>query len=110
MALSAVQPMLMEFMDMLAERHGSGTGNVLAEIVVGPDATALAGHTIAEAFSPATGLHVMGMERASGRLEVGPPGTATIEAGDRLMLYGDHDAIARLSAKTPAGPERGEPR
>ena len=67
MALSAVQPMLTEFMDTLAARGESGeSGKVLAEIVIDEQAAGLAGRTIHEVFPPNGGLQVMGIERAAG--------------------------------------------
>lgn len=99
MALSAVQPMLMDFMDTLASRgagNASESGNVLGEIVVDEGARALVGRTLHEVFPHGGGLQVLGLERGS-RMQVGPRGDQVVEAGDRLMIYGDADAIDRLT-------------
>ena len=104
MALSAVQPMLIDFMDTLAARGGHGdTDKVLAEIVVEEEAAGLAGHTLHEVFPPNGGLQVMGIERATGGVQVGPRGDTMIEAGDRLMVYGESEAITHLSASAAQG-------
>ena len=100
MALSAVQPMLVEVFDTLTGQRGGDDGNVLCEIVVEDDAATLTGQTLAEAFPPDSGLQVLGIARAGGALEVGPRGGATLQLGDRLMLFGDREAIARLSPAT----------
>lgn len=100
MALSAVQPMLMDIMDTLAGQ-GADAGKVLAEIVVNREAAGLVGRTLQEVFPPHGGLQVMGIERAIGGLEVGPRTDTTIASGDRLMVYGDHDAIDHLSVDAP---------
>lgn len=105
MALSAAQPMLSEFIDTLAAGSDSGErGKVLAEIVVGEEAAGLAGRTIQEVFPPNGGLQVMGIERAVGGVQVGPRGNTTIAAGDRLMVYGESEAMADLSAGSAAPP------
>ncbi len=99
MALSAVQPMLMEFMDTLATHGGTEPGGkFLAEIVVDQGADGLVGRSLQEVFPPSGGLQVMGIERAGGQLHVGPRGDSMIESGDRLMVYGESEAIEHLSA------------
>lgn len=97
MALSAVQPMLMEFMDTLA-RAGTDDDRILAEIVVEEEAAGLGGRTIQEVFPADCGVQVMGIERAGGGLQIGPRGDTSISAGDRLMVYGEAAAISTLSA------------
>ena len=95
MALSAVQPMLMDFMDELTARGGSGS--VLAEMVIDDAAAGLVGRAIHDVFPPNGGLQVMGIERATGGVQVGPRGDTLIERGDRLMVYGDGNAMDLLS-------------
>ena len=97
MALSAVQPMLMEFMDTLA-RAGTDDDRILAEIVVEEEAAGLGGRTIQEVFPADCGVQVMGIECAGGGLQIGPRGDTSIGAGDRLMVYGEASAISTLSA------------
>lgn len=98
MALSAVQPMLMEFMDTLARGGGGDDGHILAEIVVEEEAESLAGRTIQEVFSHESGVQVMAVERVGAGLQVGPRGDTPIASGDHLMVYGDSEAISRLRA------------
>lgn len=97
MALSAVQPMLMEFMDTLA-RGGSDDDRILAEIVVEDEAAGLGGRSVQEVFPSDCGVQVMGIERSTGGLQIGPRGDTLIAAGDRLMVYGESSAISKLAA------------
>ena len=97
MALSAVQPMLVEMFDTLIGQRGAPEGHLLCEIVVAGPAATLAGQTLAEAFPPGAGIQVLGIARAGGALEVGPRGEVRLDADDRLMIYGDREAVARLS-------------
>ncbi len=62
-------------------------------------AEGLAGRTIQDVFPPNGGLQVMGIERAAGCVQIGPRGDTTIERGDRLMVYGDSDAMDQLSQR-----------
>ncbi len=99
MALSAVQPMLIDFVDTLsAGGSANQSGNVLAEIFVGDEAAGLAGRTIQDVFAASGGLQVMGIERTGRPLQVGPRGDTIITLGDRLMVYGDSDAVEQFPA------------
>lgn len=100
LALSAVEPMLLDFVDHISAHQETEDDNILAELLVAHDAAFLAGMTLAEAM-PAE-IHVMGIERPSGRLQVGPSGSAQIGEGDRLLIYGPAAAIESLAAQNPA--------
>lgn len=100
LALSAVEPMLLDFVDHISAHQQTDDDNILAELLIAADAAFLAGMTLADAMP--TGIHVMGIERASGRLQVGPSGSALIGEGDRLLMYGSPAAIEALAAQSPA--------
>ena len=104
MALAAVQPMLMDVMDTLMESTTAGhSGRVLAEIVVEDEAAALAGRTIQDVFPVDSGLQVLGIERGARGIEVGPHGNTMLEAGDRIMVYGESEALEQLSPTSSQG-------
>ena len=92
MALAAVQPMFVDFLDSLHE-HERTSEEVLAELLVEDEAAGLAGRTLSDGLLD---VRVLGLVRADGRLIVAPGGEELIEAGDRLMLYGDHAQIEAL--------------
>ncbi|GMU39727.1 MAG: potassium transporter TrkA [Chloroflexota bacterium] len=101
MALSAVRPMLLDFVDHIASRQESDEVNVVAELLIAGEAGGLAGRTVAEAFPAGRGMHVMGIERQDGQVETGPGGATQLERGDRLIVYGDRRAIEALAATSP---------
>ena len=98
MALQAVHPMLVDFVDHLAGGNDSDDDHLLAEVLIAGDAVGLAGQTIEEACGPLDGVRVLGLEHVDGRFTVGPNGKLLLAEGDRLMLYGDREAIEALSA------------
>lgn len=101
MAMSAVQPMLLEFVDQLSARQGGNEGNLLAEVELRPE-SALVGRTIAEAFRLDDGLRIMGIDRPGSGLIVGPRGSVTFAAGDRLIVYGEQGAISNIAEEARA--------
>ena len=103
MALQAVQPLVVDFIDSIA-RHGRLENRMLAELVVEAEAEHLAGQTVAQAFGALTSCRVLGVERADGDFEVGPSGDTMLRLGDRLMIYGDARVVEGLA--TSAGGTR----
>lgn len=100
MAISALQPLVAEFIDTLAPRREGAP--VLAEIEVAP-ASALAGRTIADILHNSPSVVTLGLQKTSGELKVGPPGETILEPGDRLIVMGRED---ELEAMKPSGPAR----
>ncbi len=98
MALQAAHPMLVDFVDHLAGGGAPDDDSLLAEFLVADDRVGLAGQTIAEAYGPLPNVHVLGLEHHDGRFTIGPSGDTLLAEGDRLMLYGQRDAIEQLSA------------
>jgi voltage-gated potassium channel len=92
-ALSAIQPFVVDFVDTLVRgRHGEV---ILAELEVKAD-SALAGVTLADACRDAPGLTVLAVRRADGSLTVGPPARLVLAPGDQLMLLGGEDEVRTL--------------
>ena len=101
MALSALQPLAVEFIDMLA--RGRHRKQILAEIEISAE-SGLAHRTIGDVMHHCRGAVVLGVQRATGDIQVGPRGDTLVEAGDRLIVLGEE---AELEAIRPAvsGPE-----
>ena len=93
MALSAVQPMVVEFIDSLAT--GQGVAEVLAEIDVS-EASGLAGQTIHDILHSATSIVVLGVQKASGELQVGAPMETRLDEGDRVIVMGREEELASI--------------
>lgn len=96
MALSVVQPLMLDFVDVLSARR-TPDEKILAEIVVDPD-SGLDGQTIAEAFEAGMGISLLGLEHADKDIMIGPSGSEILHDGDRLMIYGSPQSIEQLSA------------
>lgn len=93
MALSALQPLMVQFIDMLAlGRHG---GRMLAEIEI-TQASGLSGRRIEEVMEYCRGGIVLGVQRACGEIQVAPPGDMRLETGDRLIVMAEEAALAAI--------------
>jgi voltage-gated potassium channel len=93
MALSALQPNVVDFMDTLAV--GRSTGQILAEVEV-TDRSGLAGRTIHDIFH-ASHVTILGVQRVDGELLVGPRDDTVVGAGDRVMVVGPESEVSRAS-------------
>lgn len=97
MALSALQPLVVEFIDTLAK--GRQEEQILAEIDISQE-SGLGGRTIEDVMQPCRGAVVLGVQRATGAIQVGPRGDTPLQVGDRLIVLGEE---AELEAIRPAG-------
>ncbi len=97
MALAAVQPLMVDFLDTLS-RQGAANHALLAEFVIDAGTAHLAGSTLAEAFEGLQSCRVLAVEHANGELAVGPEGSAILQAGDRLIIHGQAGDLERLRA------------
>lgn len=99
MAMSALQPSVVDFVETLAR----GTPDqILAEVEVTAE-SGLAGRDIGSAFD--ADVIVLGLQRASGELIVGPKRDVVLEQGDRLMVIGAEAAVSanwKAAAKVPS--------
>lgn len=102
MALAAVQPLMVDFIDSLS-RQGTRNHALLAEFVIEDETAHLAGRTLAQAFEGLQSCRVLAVERSNGDLVVGPDGATTLQPGDRLMIHGMAADLERLRAARAAG-------
>jgi voltage-gated potassium channel len=103
MALSALQPLVLDFIDTLAAgRHGE---QILAELEV-TEESGLAGLTIDGCFISCPGATVLALQKPTGPIHVGPRPTTVLEVGDRLMVLGDEEDLQALRPAPTAAPEQ----
>jgi voltage-gated potassium channel len=93
MAVTALHPMVLEFIDTLASRRDGAP--VLAEIDVS-DVSGLAGRTIHDILHSASSVIVLGLQGATGELQVGPPSEAVLRAGDRVIVMGQEKDLEAI--------------
>jgi voltage-gated potassium channel len=97
MALSALHPVVVEFIDTLASR--SKDAPVLAEVDVS-EASDFTGRTIDEVLHRFPSIVVLGLESAEGKLRVGPPIDTVLSLGDRVIVMGREEELEQIR---PAG-------
>jgi len=109
MALSALQPLVVDFIDTLATgRHGE---QILAELEVSEE-SGLAGMTIEGCFQACPAATTLALQKANGTIQVGPRGNTILKLGDRLIVLGDEVDLECLRPTPPtetaekATPER----
>lgn len=93
MALSALHPVVVEFIDTLATRAEGAP--VLAEIEV-TDSSGLAGGTIHDILHACKTVVVLGLQKASGELTVGPGSDTVLQPGDRVILMGQELELEQI--------------
>ena len=93
MALTALHPMVVEFIDTLASRQDGAP--VLAEIDVS-DVSGLAGRTIHDILHSAASVIVLGLQSATGELQVAPPSEAVLRVGDRVIVMGQEKELEAI--------------
>jgi voltage-gated potassium channel len=97
MAQLALRPAGVEFVQLAEFLELS-----MEQIEVRPDGP-LVGHSIVGAnLRQRFGVIVVGIRRASGKMEFNPPPDAGMEAGDYLVLLGPNDRLAQLAAHAEA--------
>jgi voltage-gated potassium channel len=102
MALSALQPLVVDFIDTLATgRHGE---QVLAEVEA-TEESGLPGMTIEDCFRACPGATLLALHKPTGSIQVGPRGTATLAPGDRLIVLATEEELEALGPR----PETAEP-
>lgn len=96
MAISALQPTVVELIDTLATgREGE---RILAEIDVSAE-SGLAGQTIETVLDKTQTIVVFGIRRMDGRVVVGPPPGEALELGDRVIVVGDDRELDMIQAQ-----------
>lgn len=93
MAFAALQPLVSDFIDIFP---GAEQGDrVLAEIPVDDD-SGFAGKQLGEALAGCEDLVVLAVRGAEGRLDVGPPRSRLLAAGDILIVVGEEEDLSAL--------------
>jgi voltage-gated potassium channel len=93
MALTALHPLVVEFIDTLASRRDGAP--VLAEIDVS-EVSGLAGRTIHHVLHQFPTIVVLGLENSAGELRVGPPVDSVLRMGDRVILMGQERELEAI--------------
>jgi len=103
MALQAVQPLVVDFLDSVT-RQGGLENRMFAELVLSDETAHLAGQSVAQVFGALRTCRLLGIERKGAEFIVAPAGNTVLRAGDRLMVYGDVQELEGLH--TAAGGTR----
>lgn len=93
MALSAIQPNIVDFMETLSV--GRNMESILAEVEITSD-SGMDGRTVEQVFRSA-GVTVLGVQRSNGELVVGPVSDLVVHDGDRLMVVGPEHELSRAT-------------
>ena len=56
----------------------------------------MAGQTIHDLLRGCRTIVVLGLQKGNGELQAGPPGTALLEPGDRVILMGEEQELERI--------------
>jgi voltage-gated potassium channel len=92
MAVSAIQPLLTEFID--THTRENGRRSVLGEIEV--TAGSGAGGTVDQLLGGCKNVTVLAIQRKSGELYVGTSGAHRLTEGDRVILLGDEEELQQI--------------
>ena len=98
LAMSAMRPMAVDFMESMASGDPGEPDLQFAEVHVQEDSP-LAGRAIGDAL-PLGGVEILGLRRADGATLAAPHRTTLLQAGDSLFVIGQSDDV---SALTPGG-------
>jgi voltage-gated potassium channel len=96
MAVSALQPSVVEFIDTLAT--GQAGERILAEIDVSAD-SGFVGQTIEQALRENESILVLGIRRRSGEVLVGPAPETSLQPGDRVIVMGADAELEAIQAE-----------
>jgi len=97
MALSALQPLVVDFVDTLVGGGGGGLGEHIIAEVVATEECGIAGCTLADVLRGATNANILAIHRATGEIVVGPRDSDVVGAGDRLIVLGRESDLAALA-------------
>ena len=92
MALSAIQPNIVDFMDTLSVQRDRG--RILAEIEIDGNSRLLGLYV--RHFMESSAVTVLGIQRADGELIVAPREDVRLEQGDRVMVVGSESEVSRV--------------
>ncbi|MHB8574642.1 MAG: potassium channel family protein [Dehalococcoidia bacterium] len=92
-ALSAVQPLLLDFM-----QTSDGTGDLVVAQLYIEAGSDFEGKPIADVLGEASTTTVLGLRRKGGIVEVGPPPSERVAAGDELIVVGSERELEQIDA------------
>ena len=95
LAMSAMRPLAVDFMDSLASGEPGEPDLRFAEVIVRQDSP-LAGRAIADAL-PLGGVEILGLRRADGTAVAAPHKATLLQAGDSLFVIGQSEDIGALT-------------
>jgi voltage-gated potassium channel len=95
MALSALQPLVVDFVDTLVGGGGPGE-HIIAEVVATQEC-GIAGCTLADVLRGTTNANILAIHRATGEIVVGPRDSEVVDIGDRLIVMGLESDLAALA-------------
>jgi voltage-gated potassium channel len=104
MVLSALQPLMLDFVDTLARsRHGE---QMLVELEVTKDSF-LAAVPVREVHDRCPSATILGIQKEDGRFIVTPRPDEVLAVGDRLMVFGEEKELERLNRRLLVPEEAG---
>jgi voltage-gated potassium channel len=93
MALAALQPLTVDFFDVLATgRQGE---QLIVELIV-TEQSGMAGQSVHDVLHRSNATSLLAVQRPDGKLIVGPPDSHVLAEGDRLILLSNEPDIAAL--------------
>jgi voltage-gated potassium channel len=95
MALTALQPLVVDFVDTLVEGGRLGE-KIIAEVEV-TEESGLAGRSVGELVPASSEAVVLAVQQATGELVVSPSGSVRVQKGDILVVVGKEEDLALLS-------------
>jgi voltage-gated potassium channel len=98
MAFAALQPLVTDFIDVFPTANHAD--RILAEVTV-DEASGFAGKQLGEALAGCEDLVVLAVREAEGRLDVGPPRSRVLSAGEILIVVGEEQDLSRLGVNGP---------
>ncbi len=104
MALSALQPLTVDFIDVLAS--GQQGEQLLGEVVVSGESL-IAEHSVEEVMSRCKNTTLLAIQRPDGQLLAGPRGSSVLRPGDRLMLLSNQGDMEELGRTREPDPREG---
>ena len=85
--------MVVEFIETLTT--GQEGAQVLAEIDISEE-SGLAGRTIHDVLHACRTIVVLGLQRATGQMQVGPQADTTLGAGDKIIVMGEEEELETI--------------
>ena len=98
MALSALQPLVLDFIDTLT--GGRPDQRIVAEFIATPE-SCLSGCTLEQAVTGRANALVLAIQKADGKIIVGPSSSAVVQPDDRLIVLGREADMEALAGPPP---------